>query len=203
MTQVKKISWPSKIFDIKKPEFLIHQAVVTELANRRSAHAFFKNRALVSGGGIKPWKQKGTGRARQGSIRAPHWVGGGAPFGAHHREYSLKLNKKVRRKALAAALGFLHKEEKIFVFDSLDVEPKTKKAVEFFKKIGIEKGLVIDEGNKNLRLAVRNLPYFCVSAVGQVSVWELLKYENLVTTEKSWEELMKRIEGKVKNEASS
>ena len=194
--EVKKLSVPSAVLEVEKSQFLIHQAVTTLAANKRSSHAFFKNRTLVSGGGVKPWRQKGTGRARHGSIRSPIWVGGGAAFGAQHKNYRRDLNKKTKKKALRAALSFLIGDKKVFVLENLSLDkPKTKEALKILKKFDLSSGLIVDDGNENLKLAVRNLENFKPAKMEEVSVFDLLKYENLIISQKSWEKLLERAQG--------
>ena len=191
--EVKKLTVPESISKVERSQFLIYQAVTTQLANKRSSHAFYKNRTLVSGGGVKPWRQKGTGRARHGSIRSPIWVGGGATFGAQHKNYGRDLNKKTKQKALRAVLSHLVSEKKIFVFENLNLDkPKTKEALKILKKFNLSSGLIVDDGNENLKLAVRNIENFKPVKVEEVNVFDLLKYENLVMSQKSWEKLLER-----------
>ena len=196
--QSKKVVGEAKIpqdfFGIEKPDFLLHKAVVTELANKRSAHRFFKNRSLVSGGGTKPWKQKGTGRARQGSIRSPQWVGGGDPFGGKHVDYSRGMNKKERRRALRAALQVLAEKKQIFVMSELHFEKqKTKLAREFFDRLGVDRAVLVLEKNDTTQRAFRNLRDVVISTVSGLQVFDLLKHENLILTKKVWDELVERL----------
>ncbi len=191
--EVKKLTIPESVLNVEKAHFLIQQSVTTELANKRSSHAFFKNRTMVSGGGVKPWRQKGTGRARHGSIRSPIWVGGGAAFGGQHKNHRKGMNKKTKRKALRAALSVLVGDKKVFVLDSLSLDkPKTKEALKILKKFDLSRGFIVDDGNENLKLAVRNIKNFKVAKVDEVSVFTLLKYENLLISQKSWEKLLER-----------
>ena len=189
--EVKKLTLPEAFLNVEKSQFLVQRAVTTQLANKRSSHAFFKNRSLVSGGGVKPWRQKGTGRARHGSIRSPIWVGGGAAFGGQHKNQKRGLNKKTKQKALRAALSFLINDKKVFVLEHLSLDkPKTKEALKILQKFNLSRGLVVDEGNENLKLAVRNIEGFKPTKVEEVNVFDLLKYENLVISQKSWEKLL-------------
>ncbi|MBI2608258.1 MAG: 50S ribosomal protein L4 [Deltaproteobacteria bacterium] len=206
--EVKKLTLQKDLFECEKPEFLIHQAVNTELSNRRNAQPFFKNRALVSGGGVKPWRQKGTGRARQGSIRSPQWVGGGAVFGAQRKNVKKNINKKQRRKALAATIALLLKDKKVFILEDLKLKnPKTKEVLSLFKKLGVSSGVVVDSHeNKNLVLALQNLQKYTFVTVSALSIFELLKFEGLIISYSAWEKLLERLSAPqkvVKNEKSS
>ncbi|MBI2026497.1 MAG: 50S ribosomal protein L4 [Deltaproteobacteria bacterium] len=192
--------------EINKPEFAVQRAVVTELSNARKSMRFFKNRTLVSGGGIKPWRQKGTGRARQGSIRAPQWVGGGDAFGGKHTLFNKKMNKSERRRAMRAALSILCAQNKIFIFDKLYFEkPSTKEAVAILKNFGISKALIVVQRDDNISLSFRNINGVKLSTLSGVTVFDLMKYENLMLTTTDWEALSQRVakDVKKKNEASS
>ncbi|OGQ38457.1 MAG: 50S ribosomal protein L4, partial [Deltaproteobacteria bacterium RIFCSPLOWO2_01_FULL_42_9] len=151
-----------QMFAIPVNANLFYETVKMQLANRRAGTASTKTRAYVSGGGVKPWKQKGTGRARAGSIRSPLWRHGGTVFGPHPRDYSYQVPKKVKKGALASGLALKIKEERLKVLDNITLnEPKTKSIVEILKKIKSTKGLiVIDGSNSNVELAVRNLKNF-------------------------------------------
>ena len=205
---VKKITLQKDLFQFEKPEFLIHQVVNAELSNRRNAQPFLKNRSLVSGGGAKPWKQKGTGRARQGSNRSPQWVGGGVVFGGQVKNLKKSLNKKLKKKALAATIALLFKDKKLFVVEDLQLKtPKTKEILSLFKKLGVNSAVVVDkEDNKNLILALRNLQKYIFVTVSALGVFELLKYEGLIISHSSWEKLLERLHFSkkvVKDEKSS
>ena len=161
--KVAETSLADDIFGVEVNPFLIHEVVKMQLANRRSGTASTKNRSLVSGGGKKPWKQKGTGRARVGSIRSPLWKGGGTIFGPVPRDYSYLVPKKVRKNALKAALSQKLQENKLVLVDAITLdEVKSKKFVALMKTFRITNALVIDEENKNLSLSARNVTNFKV-----------------------------------------
>lgn len=165
-------------------ERLFYEVVKMQLANRRSGTACTKTRAEVSGGGVKPWKQKGTGRARSGSIRSPLWRHGGTVFGPKPRDYSYLVPKRVRKDALASAIKLRLRDGRLKVFDSLELkEPKTKSALEIFKRSGLDNALIVIDGeNKNLKLAVRNLKDFKLVDAHGINVYDVLNYDSLVIT---------------------
>lgn len=170
---------------------LFYEVVKMQMANRRSGTACTKTKGLVSGGGAKPWKQKGTGRARSGSNRSPVWRHGGTVFGPRPRDYSYKVPKRVLREAVLSALKLRLAEGKIKVYDSIVFkEPKTKAATAFFKKAGIDNGLiVIESANRNLELAARNLKDFKVLKSAGLNVYDILNYDNLVITRAALEQI--------------
>lgn len=172
-------------------EHLFYEVVKMQLANRRSGTASTKTKGEVSGGGIKPWKQKGTGRARSGSIRSPLWRHGGTVFGPHPRDYSYKVPKKVMKEALKSALALRLKDGALKIYDTLEIDaPKTKSALEILKKAGLDNALIVIEGkNRNLELAVRNLKDFKVIAAGGLNVYDILNYDNLVITKGALEKV--------------
>ena len=170
---------------------LIWEAVRHFLAKRRAGTAKTKDKSEVSGSGKKLWKQKGTGRARSGSIRSPLWRHGGTVFGPHPRDYSYKLPRKVMKEALKNALRLRAGEGKIKVFDAINLaEPKTKAALELLKKANLANALIVIEGeNRNLELAVRNLKDFQVQKVVGLNVYDILNYDNLVITRSALEKV--------------
>ncbi len=172
------------VFGVKANEHLMHLAVVGQLANKRQGTQSAKTRSEVSGGGRKPWKQKGTGHARQGSTRAAQWVGGGMIFAPKPRDYSVKMNKKEKALAIKSALSSRVAEEKIYVVDSLSFdEIKTKKMAAVLDSLKVEKALVVlDKKDENVILSARNLP--CVRTVmsNGINVYDILKYGSLVIT---------------------
>lgn len=183
-----------KVKDVELPGFfgtevrshLVHAAVVNQLANRRAGTASTKTKGLVSGGGKKPFKQKGTGRARAGSSRSPLWRHGGTVFGPMPRDYSYSLPKKAKRAALVDALASKLADNKLVVLDSLQVaEPKTKLVTALLDTLGIQGNavLLIKEENKNLNLAARNIPSLKVLRMQNINVYDLLKYQYLITTQ--------------------
>ena len=173
------------VFGAPVNEHLVHQAVVQHLANKRQGTQKAKTRAEVSGGGIKPWRQKGTGHARQGSIRAPQWRHGGVVFAPTPRDYSFCMNKKEKKAALRSALTSKLLEENLIVVDALTFEDvKTKNMVRVMKNLGAEKAYVVLEGaDRNVFLSTRNLQDVKLSHAGSLSVYDILKYQKLVLTQ--------------------
>jgi large subunit ribosomal protein L4 len=173
------------VFGAPVNEHLVHQAVVQHLANKRQGTQKAKTRAEVSGGGIKPWRQKGTGHARQGSIRAPQWRHGGVVFAPTPRDYSFRMNKKEKKAALRSALTSKLLEENLIVVDALTFEDvKTKNMVRVMKNLGAEKAYVVLEGaDRNVFLSTRNLQDVKLSHAGSLSVYDILKYQKLVLTQ--------------------
>ncbi len=174
------------IFEVKVKPDLLHAEVTRQLAARHTGTHSTKNRAAVSGGGSKPWKQKGTGRARQGTTRAPQWAGGGSVFGPVPRSYDHKLPKKVRRAALRCALSQRLEEAAITVIDSLEIgEYKTKRVAEILGALGIEGGgvlIVIDAEDAHIERSARNLPRVKVLRAAGLNVYDVLRYPSLVLT---------------------
>jgi len=183
--KVKDVELPA-VFGVEVKSHLLHSAVVNQLANRRAGTAATKTKGLVSGGGIKPFKQKGTGRARAGSTRSPLWRHGGTVFGPMPRDYSYSMPKKEKRAALAAALSSKVGENRMVLLDKLELaEPKTSKMSELLKTLGVaESALVlINAENKNVALASRNMPNIKVLRMENINVYDLLKYRYLITTQ--------------------
>lgn len=182
--QVGTIDLNDDIFGLEASEHAMHMAVVQYLANQRQGTQSAKTRAEVRGGGRKPWRQKGTGHARQGSIRAPQWTGGGVVFAPKPRDYSFKLNKKVKRLALKSALSTKVAENSIIVLDELKLdEVKTKAMVNVLGNIKAEKALIVMDGvNKNVMLSARNIEGVKTASVSTINVYDLLKYNTLVVT---------------------
>ena len=166
-------------------------AVVNQLANNRQGTQSAKTRSEVSGGGRKPWRQKGTGHARQGSTISPQWTGGGVVFAPKPRDYSFKMNKKEKRAALCSALSSKVAESQIIVLDEFKLdEIKTKKFVEVMNNLKASKALVVLEGeNKNVVLSGRNIPTVKVTATNEINTYDVLKYETLVVTKAAVEKL--------------
>ena len=165
---------------------LLHSAVVNHLANKRAGTASTKNKALVSGGGKKPWKQKGTGRARAGSNRSPLWRHGGTCFGPLPRDYSYSLPKKAKRAALVDAIASKVAENRLIVIDKFNLaEPKTKLMSALLDHFGMQESalVLIKDENKNLTLAARNIPTVKVLRMGNINVYDVLKYRYLLTTQ--------------------
>ena len=172
------------VFGVEVNEHLMHLAVVGQLANKRQGTQSAKTRSEVSGGGRKPWKQKGTGHARQGSTRAAQWVGGGMIFAPKPRDYSVKMNKKEKAAAIKSALSSRVAEEKIYVVDSLSFdEIKTKKMAAVLDSLKVEKALVVlDKKDENVILSARNLPAVRTVMSNGINVYDILKYGSLVIT---------------------
>ena len=178
---------PESIFGVSIRPHLLHQTVIMQLNNRRSGTASTKTRGLVRGSGRKPWRQKGTGRARVGSIRSPLWTGGGTTFGPQPRDYSYRLPKKARREALLSALSLRRQDEKIIVIDKLELaETKTKLMREVLKNLGVESALiVIHESDEKVERSARNLGTVKVLRAEGLNVYDILRYEHLVLTEQA------------------
>ena len=189
--EVGSIELNDAVFGVEVNEHLVHMAVVNQLANNRQGTQSAKTRSEVSGGGRKPWRQKGTGHARQGSTRAPQWTGGGIVFAPKPRDYSVKMNKKEKRIALLSALSSKVAESKIVVLDEFKLdEIKTKKFVEVMNNLKVENALVVLEGeNKNVVLSGRNIPSVKVTATNEINTYDVLKYTTLVVTKAAVEKL--------------
>ena len=175
------------VFGVEVNEHLMHLAVVSQLANKRQGTQSAKTRSEVSGGGRKPWKQKGTGHARQGSTRAAQWVGGGMIFAPKPRDYSVKMNKKEKAAAIKSALSSRVAEEKIYVVDSLTFdEIKTKKMAAVLDSLKVEKALVVlDKKDENVILSARNLQNVRTVMSNSINVYDILKYGSLVITKEA------------------
>jgi len=182
--EVGSIELNDAVFGVEVNEHLIHMAVLQQLANKRQGTQKAKTRSEVSGGGRKPWRQKGTGHARQGSTRSPQWKGGGVVFAPAPRDYSFKLNKKEKRAALKSALTSRVNESKCIVVDDLKLdEVKTKKMVGALKALNADKALIVIKGeNDNVVLSARNIPTVKVSYVDTINVYDILKYNTMVVT---------------------
>ena len=188
---VGNIELDDSIFGIKVNEHAIHMAVVQYLANQRQGTKSAKTRSEVRGGGRKPWRQKGTGRARQGSTRSPQWTGGGVVFAPKPRNFSLKLNKKLKRLALKSALSDKVNQSKLLVLDSLELpEIKTKTMAEVCASLELGKAMfVMDGSNTNVILSARNIPNIKTAAVNTINVYDILKYDSLVITKEAVEKI--------------
>ena len=189
--EVDKLELNDNVFGVEINEHLVHLAVVSQLANGRQGTQSAKTRSEVSGGGRKPWRQKGTGHARQGSTRSPQWTGGGVVFAPKPRDYSFKMNKKEKRIALLSALSSKVADNKIVVLDAFNLdEVKTKKFAEVMSNLKVDKALVVIEGeNKNVVLSGRNIPTVKVTATNEINTYDVLKYETLVVTKAAVEKL--------------
>ena len=175
------------VFGEEVKENLVHQAVVLHLANRRQGTQQEKTRSEVSGGGRKPWRQKGTGHARQGSIRAPQWTGGGVVFAPVPRDYSFKMNKKEKRLALKSALTSKVQENKFLVLDELKLDAvKTKEMKKVLDNLKVDKALVvIGNDSENVVLSARNIPGVQTASVNTINVYDILKYNTVIATKSS------------------
>ena len=172
------------VFGVEVNEHLVHMAVVRQLANKRQGTQKAKTRSEVSGGGRKPWRQKGTGHARQGSTRAPQWTGGGVVFAPVPRDYSFKMNKKERRIALKSALTTRVQENKLVVLDELKLDAiKTKDMQNVLNNLKVEKAMVVTD-NENVIVSARNIPNVITASVGTLNVFDILKY-NTVALDKA------------------
>ena len=183
------------IFGVKPRTHLLHQAVVMQLANRRAGSAATKSKGFVRGGGKKPWRQKGTGRARAGSIRSPIWVGGGTVFGPEPRDYSYRMPRTARRAALLSALSLKKRENKIIVVDKLDLEQaKTKLMVQALAELKVASALlVIAQADAKIERSARNLPCVKVLRVEGLNVYDLLHYEHLILTDEALKILQEKL----------
>ena len=181
--EVGKMDLNDAVFGVKINEHLVHMAVVAHLANRRQGTQKAKTRAEVSGGGKKPWRQKGTGHARQGSTRAPQWTGGGVVFAPAPREYTIRLNKKEKRAALKSALTSRVQDNKFIVVDELKLdEVKTKKFKAVMDNLKVSKALVVvGQDSDNVALSARNIPTVKTAYVNTINVYDILKYTVVAT----------------------
>jgi len=188
--QVGDIELKDEVFGVQVNEPLLHQAVQVYLANQRQGTQSAKTRAEVRGGGRKPWRQKGTGRARHGSIRSPQWTGGGVVFAPKPRDYSQKLPKKMRRQAMLSALSLKAKGNEIIVLDELKIEkPKTKLIDDMLKNLNVEKKalIVLKDSDQAVEKSVRNLPGAKMTLAGTLNVYDILKYDTFVITKQAVE----------------
>lgn len=182
--EVDKIELNDSIFGVEINEHLVHMAVLQQLANKRQGTQKAKTRSEVRGGGRKPWRQKGTGHARQGSTRSPQWTGGGVVFAPTPRDYSFKLNKKEKRAALKSALTSRVVENKFVVVDELKLdEIKTKKFVEVLKNLNVEKALVVlNDMDEKVIASAANIPTVKTTQTNELNVFDVLKYDAVVVT---------------------
>jgi large subunit ribosomal protein L4 len=183
--QVGEIELNDAVFGVEVNENLMHKAVVALLAGKRQGTQSAKTRSEVSGGGKKPWRQKGTGHARQGSTRAPQWTGGGVVFAPKPRNYEIKLNKKERRLAIKSALTTKVNESKLIVLDSFELdEIKTKKFAAVMENLKVSKALVVlADKNENVVKSAKNVPTVKTAFINTINVYDILKYDTLVLTQ--------------------
>ena len=184
-SDVGKMKLNDAIFGVEINEHLVHQAVVAQLANNRQGTQKAKTRSEVRGGGRKPWRQKGTGHARQGSIRSPQWTGGGVVFAPTPRDYSKKMNKKEKRIALKSALTSRVEEGKFIVVDELKFEePKTKEFAKVLENLEADKALVvINDNDTNVVKSAANIPTVKTASTNTINVYDILKYDTVIVTQ--------------------
>ena len=182
--EVGTIDLNDAVFGVEVNEHLVHMAVVSQLANNCQGAQKAKTRSEVSGGGRKPWRQKGTGHARQGSTRAPQWTGGGVVFAPVPRDYSFKMNKREKRAALKSALTSRVEENKFIVIDEINFEEaKTKNFANILKSLDVSKALVVlEDDNKNAELSARNIADVKTAKTNTINVYDILKYNTVITT---------------------
>ena len=183
--QVGEIELNDNIFGVEINQYVLHDVVKNYLANQRQGTQSAKTRAEVRGGGRKPWKQKGTGRARQGSIRSPQWVGGGVVFAPKPRDYRYSLPKKVKRLAMKSALSAKVQDNSIIVLDAFEMNaPKTKEMVNVLKNLKVEKKalIVMDEKNENIIKSASNIPGITTTLVSTLNVYDILKHDQFIIT---------------------
>lgn len=185
--KVGDITLNENVWGIEPNDAVLYDALTLARNNARQGTADTKTRAEVSGGGRKPWKQKGTGRARQGSTRAPHWIKGGIVFGPHPRSFAKKMNKKERRLALKSALSYKVIESEMIVVDNFDVEAKTKAAIAALKNLKADKKvlLVVEELNDNVILATRNIKEVVLLEASEINTYDVVAADNMIITEKA------------------
>ena len=189
---VGKVDLPDDIFGVDVNRGLLHEVVLNHLANKRQGCASTKTKGLVSGGGKKPYRQKGSGRARAGSNRSPLWKGGGTVFGPHPRDYSYKLPKKVKWAALSSALSVKLNDEEVVIVDEIAIrEPKTKEVRGFLQGLNLDRDvlIIIPAKNEHLERAARNLPGVSVSRVSELNVYSVLAHEKLLITREAVEKM--------------
>ena len=190
-SQIGEMELNDAVFGVAVNEHLVHMAVMQQLANNRQGTQSAKTRSAVSGGGRKPWRQKGTGHARQGSTRAPQWTGGGVVFAPQPRSYSFKLNRKEKQLALKSALTSRVNESKFFVLDELKMdEIKTKNFQNVLNNLKVNKALVVlDENDQNVVLSARNIPDVKTAQTNTINVYDILKYNTVVITQAAVEKI--------------
>ena len=193
--KVKEVKAPDEVFAVPLKEHLVYETVINYRANQRQGTASTKTRAEVRGGGRKPWRQKGTGRARAGSTRSPIWKGGGITFGPRPRDYSYSLPKKAKRTALKSVLSMKLAEKQLLIVDALEMkEPKTKEAMALIKNLKVDSVLFVDRhDNRNLFLSARNIPKTKVVDVNQVNVYDVLNHNWLVLTKRAFDSLTEKL----------
>ena len=189
--EVGSLELNDAVFGVEVNEHLVHMAVLQQLANNRQGTQKAKTRSEVRGGGRKPWRQKGTGHARQGSTRAPQWTGGGVVFAPTPRDYSFKMNRKEKRAALKSALTSRVQENKLIVVDELKFdEIKTKKFAEVLKNLNLDKALVVlNENDEKVVMSAKNIPTVKTTQINTINVYDVLKYNTVVITKAAAESI--------------
>ena len=190
-SEVGSIELNDSIFAVEVNTHVMHQAVVQYLANKRQGTQSALTRAEVRGGGRKPWRQKGTGRARQGSTRSPQWTGGGVVFAPKPKDYSFQLNKKGKRLAVKSALTTKVNDGKFVVVDEINLpEMKTKEMVKVLNNLNVNKSLVVlEDANEKAVVAARNIPTVKTASVSTINVYDILKYDSVVVTKAAVEKI--------------
>lgn len=185
--EVEQMELADSVFGVEVNDHLVHMAVLQQLANKRQGTQKARTRSEVRGGGRKPWRQKGTGHARQGSTRSPQWTGGGVVFAPTPRDYSFKLNRKEKRAALLSALSSRVQENKLIVVDQLAFdEIKTKKFAEVLRNLKVEKALVVlGQDDEKAIISARNIPDVKTAQTNSINVYDILKYNTLVVTKEA------------------
>ena len=181
--EVGKADLPAEVFDVKMNQDLVHQVMVAQMANARQVLAHTKDRSEVRGGGVKPWRQKGTGRARHGSIRSPIWKGGGVTFGPQPRDYSYSINRKAKKVALQSAILSKLQDSEVVLIDKLEFDsPSTKKMANLLKSLGIKKSclIVIPELNEAIWKSSRNIYNLKVRVASDLNAYDVIKYKQLL-----------------------
>lgn len=195
-SQLGEIDVDDSVFNVQVNKGLIYEVIRAEDTNKRQGNASTKGRSFVSGGGAKPWRQKGTGRARQGSTRATQWVGGGIPHGSKARDFQIKMPQKMRHSAFRSILSFKANEGSLRVLDQFQVyEPKTRLVAEMLKKMEVKSSVtfLFHEDDKNLKLAMRNIPYLKYLHVSRLSGRDLFYNKEIIATEGAIREIEKSL----------
>lgn len=192
--KVSQVVLEEKVFGCEVKPHLLYEVVKMQLAKRRAGTASTKNRSQVRGGGKKPWRQKGTGRARAGSIRSPLWKGGGVTFGPLPRNYSYRLNRKVKKLALRTALSIKLKEDKLLILDNFNLpEIKTKAFITTLSRLDIKDAFIIDDNNLHLEKSARNVPFVKVLRPEGLNVYDILRYDKLIITQSCLEKITRTL----------
>jgi len=193
--RVSEMNAPKEVFSYPVKEHLLYEAVVSFRANQRQGTASTKTRAEVKGGGRKPWRQKGTGRARAGSIRSPIWRKGGVTFGPKPRSYYYSLPKKAKKNALKSVLSMKLAEKQLLILKTLELkEPKTKDGAKLLETLKLDSALIVDDHqNKNLFLSLRNIPKIKAVDTNLINVYDVLNHKWLVFTQNAFESLMEQL----------